>query len=67
MNKHLYIEESFNKIREKGLVVPIELVPGTVITDLEKYLNALKTGYLESKEPRIDQLFFEKIEQLKKM
>ena len=67
MNKQLYIEESFNKIREKGLVVPMELVPGTVMTDLEKYLSALKTGYLESKEPRIDQLFFEKIEQLKKI
>ena len=65
MNKYIYIEESFKKIREKNLTTPMELVPGTVMTDLEKYLSVLRSGYLESKEARIDQLFYEKIEQLK--
>lgn len=67
MNKHVYIEESFKKIREKNLNIPMELVPGTVITDLERYLSSLRSGYLESKEARIDQLFFDKIEQLKNL
>lgn len=67
MNKHQYVEESIKLIRDKQLVVPLELVPGTTITDLDKYLSALRTGYLESKEPRIEQLFYDKFEQLKSL
>lgn len=67
MNKQAYLEEAFEIIRNKNIEVPFELVVGSVVTDLEKYLNSLAKAYLESKDRRLEQLFFEKIEFLKKM
>lgn len=66
MNKDAYLEEAFKTIRSKNIEVPFDLVIGSVVTDLEKYLNSLRKAYLESKDPRIEQLFFDKIEDLKK-
>lgn len=66
MNKLDYIEKAFTTIRAKNLETPFNIAPGVVVTDLEHYLRSLKTSYLASKSP-MENLFFEKIEDLKKL
>lgn len=66
MNKHEYIERSFAQIRAKGIEVPFEIASGVVCPDLEKYLTSLKSSYLANKGD-LEQLFYEKIEHLKKL
>lgn len=66
MNKHEYIEKSFAIIRAKNLQVPFEIASGVVCPDLEKYLSSLRTSYLAN-TGNLEQLFFEKIEHLKKL
>lgn len=65
MNKQQYVEEAFRIIRAKNIESPFELVPGSLVTDLEKYMEVLRLGYLESKSPKIEKLFVDKIEFLK--
>lgn len=65
MDKRTYIENAFEKIRAREFKVPFELDTGVVVTDLEKYLHCLRSGYLVNKEPRVENLFYEKIEYLK--
>lgn len=66
MNKLEYIERSFAIIRAKNLQVPFEIASGITCPDLEKYLESLRTSYLANKGD-LEQLFFDKIEHLKKL
>ncbi|TDS64301.1 DUF6965 family protein [Myroides indicus] len=65
MDKENYIKKAFEAIRAKNLSEPFQLAPGSTITDLEKYLESLKAAYLSAKDPRLENLFFQKIEKLK--
>lgn len=67
MDKETYIKTATETIQAKNLQVPFELTQGSVITNLDQYLNSLKLSYLQAKDPRIEQLFFDKIEQLIKL
>ena len=64
MDKETYIKTALETIKSKNLQVPFELAPGSVITNLDQYLNSLRSSYLLAKDPRIEQLFKDKIEQL---
>ena len=66
MNKLEYIEKSFVAIRGKNLQAPFEIASGIVVTDLEKYLESLRKSYIHS-SGNLEQLFFSKIEDLKKL
>lgn len=66
MNKEEYLKVAFKEIREKNLKVPFELISGTKVTDIEKMLSSLAQSYLSTKNP-IDKMFYEKIEQLRKV
>lgn len=65
MNKEEYLKKAFAEIRAKNLQVPFEVVAGTKVTDVEKYLTSLGKSYLSTKPP-MDSLFYEKIEALRK-
>ncbi|KUF39033.1 hypothetical protein HX017_09015 [Myroides marinus] len=65
MDKQQYITSAFEIIRAKNLATPFNLDPGSKVPDLEKYLNSLKSAYLNSIDPRIEKLFHDKIEALK--
>lgn len=67
MDKENYIRKAFEIIRAKHLSEPFQLAPGSTVTDLEKYLNSLEAAYLAAKDPRLEALFFEKIEGLKNL
>jgi len=64
MDKEAYIKNALETIKSKNLEVPFELAQGSVVTDLDQYLNSLKHSYLQAKDPRIEQLFLDKIEYL---
>lgn len=65
MNKEEYLIKAFKEIREKNLIVPFEIVPGSTVTDIEMMLNGLGKSYLSTKSP-IDKIFYDKIEELRK-
>ena len=65
MNKEEYLRIAFKEIREKNLQEPIEIRPGQVIHNLEKYLKGISQYYLGTKKPICD-LFYDKIEELRK-
>ena len=67
MEKENYIKKAFETIRANNLSEPLQLAPGSTVTDLEKYLESLKAAYLSAKDPRLENLFFQKIEQLKQI
>ena len=46
MNKEEYLRIAFKEIREKNLQEPIEIRPGQVIHNLEKYLKGISQYYL---------------------
>lgn len=64
MDKETYIKTALETIYAKNFQVPFELAQGSIITNLDQYLNSLKRSYLQAKDPRIEQLFFDKIEYL---
>ncbi|MGG5576982.1 hypothetical protein ACPDHL_06500 [Myroides sp. C15-4] len=64
MDKETYIKNALETIKAKNLQVPFELAKGSVITNLDQYLNSLRSSYLQAKDPRIEQLFYDKIEHL---
>lgn len=64
MDKETYIKNALETIKAKNLQVPFELAKGSVITNLDQYLNSLRSSYLQAKDPRIEQLFLDKIEYL---
>jgi hypothetical protein len=65
MDKQQYVKSSFETIRAKNLATPFNLDSGCVVPDLEKYLHSLQAGYISSVDPRLEKLFFDKIESLK--
>lgn len=65
MNKEEYLIKAFKEIREKNLIVPFEIVPGSTVTDIEMMLTGLGKSYLSTKSP-IDKIFHDKIEELRK-
>lgn len=65
MDKDAYIKTSFEIINAKEFSMPIEIAAGCLITDLEMYLKSLRAAYLSSPDPRLEKLFYDKIEQLK--
>lgn len=65
MDKHHYVKTSFEIIRAKNLVTPFNLDSGCLVPDLEKYLQSLQAAYISSVDPRLEKLFFDKIEALK--
>jgi pentose-5-phosphate-3-epimerase len=67
MEKENYIKKAFETIRANNLSEPFQLAPGSTVTDLEKYLESFKAVYLSAKDPRLENLFFQKIEQLKQI
>ncbi|MDR2221278.1 MAG: hypothetical protein LBE34_00930 [Flavobacteriaceae bacterium] len=64
MDKEQFINTAFEKIRAKNLSTPFEITEGSVVPNLEKYLNSLKAAYLNAQDPRIIKLFQDKIEVL---
>lgn len=67
MDKVMYIKKSFEIIRAKNLPEPFDIADGNTVTNLEKYLFSLESAYLAAKDPRLETLFFDKIEHLKKL
>ncbi|APA90835.1 MULTISPECIES: hypothetical protein [Myroides] len=65
MDKQQYINNAFEIILSKNLSTPFHLDPGSTVTDLNKYLKSLKSAYLSSVDPRLEKLFYDKIEALK--
>ncbi|WP_165764831.1 hypothetical protein [Flavobacterium davisii] len=45
MTKEQYIKRTFARIRAKGLQNPVRLNKGTVIHDLERYLQTIENAY----------------------
>jgi len=64
MDKEQYIITATEAIRAKNLQVPFELTKGSKITNLDQYLDSLVKSYQNAKDPRIEQLFYDKLEQL---
>lgn len=64
MEKQLFISNALEQIRSKNLQVPFSLDQGSTVTDLELYLRSLERAYLSTKDPRLNTLFKDKIEQL---
>lgn len=67
MDKELYIKNAFDSIAAKNMSVPFEIADGCDVTDITKYLNSLKAAYLNANDPRLEKLFYDKIEQLKQL
>ncbi|MTG97978.1 MULTISPECIES: hypothetical protein [Myroides] len=65
MDKETYIKQSLEAIAKKNLTTPFTLAPGSTVTDLDLYLNSLVNSYMTSKDPRLVNLFQDKIEALK--
>lgn len=67
MDKQQYILAAIELIKSKNLATPFYIANGCAVTDLDMYLNSLKKGYLNSVDPRLEKLFYDKIEQLKSL
>lgn len=65
MDKQQYINSAYDLIKAKNLTIPFNLDAGCSVSDLDKYLHSLKAGYMNSIDPRLEKLFYDKIEALK--
>lgn len=64
MDKEQYIAQAIETIKSKNLSTPLKLNQASVVTDLELYLDSLIKSYRNAKDPRLEQLFYNKIQQL---
>ena len=64
MDKEQYIAQSIETIKLKNLQTPFKISQASVVTNLEQYLDSLMKSYRNAKDPRIEQLFRDKIQQL---
>lgn len=65
MDKQQYVTSSIEAIKAKNLSIPFNLDEGCIVPDLDVYLKSLQAAYLNNTDPRIEKLFYDKIEQLK--
>ncbi|MHC5202542.1 hypothetical protein [Myroides sp. LJL119] len=64
MDKQNYTATAIEKIKAKNLSVPFTLVQGSIVRDLDLYLKSLQSAYIATKDPRLNNLFKDKFEQL---
>lgn len=67
MDKQQYITSSFELIKAKNLPIPFSLDQGSTVPNLDLYLKSLQAAYLNNTDPRIEKLFYDKIEHLKSL
>jgi hypothetical protein len=67
MTKAQYIKRTFAKIRAKGLIEPIRLDSATTAPDLERYLSIIEKALLGNNNPKIENVFIHKLNNLLKL
>lgn len=67
MTKDEYIKTTFSAIKKKRLITPIQVDSGTIINDLEKYLQNIEKALRYYEHPKIHRLFVGKLETLLKL
>lgn len=62
--KEKWIDETFQKIRNKNLIEPFKLDSGTTVTNLELYLSLTKSAMMHTEKTKLLKHFISELERL---
>ncbi len=63
-NKEKWIDETFQKIRNKNLKEPFKIDSGTTVTNLNRYLSLAKKAMMNTEKPKLLKHFVSELNRL---